>query len=153
VRLVSDSGEQLGIMPTSQAFAIALEKGLDLVEVAPNANPPVCRIMDYGKFRYEQSKKEKSSKKKQTSVHVKEIRLRPKIEDHDYEFKMKHARKFLDAGNKLKATVIFRGREMAHREFGKQLLDRLIEDLEDIAKVEKMPSMEGRQMVMYFVKK
>ena len=153
VRLVSDSGEQLGIMPTIRALELASEKGLDLVEVAPNANPPVCRIMDYGKFRYEQSKKEKSSKKKQTSVHVKEIRLRPKIESHDYEFKMKHARKFLDAGNKVKATVIFRGREMAHREFGKRLLDRLIEDLDDIAKVEKMPSMEGRQMVMYFVKK
>ena len=153
MRLVSDRGEQLGIMPTSRALEIAQEKGLDLVEVAPNATPPVCRIMDYGKFKYEQSKKEKSSKKKQTSIHVKEIRLRPKIEDHDYEFKMKHARKFLEAGNKVKATVIFHGREMAHKEFGKRLLDRLIEDLEDIAKVEKMPSMEGRQMVMYFVKK
>jgi len=143
----------LGIMPVTQALRLAEEEGLDLVEVAPNANPPVCKIMDYGKYKYELAKKEKSTKKKQVSMHVKEIRMRPKIEEHDYEFKTKHARKFLEAGNKVKATVIFRGRELAHQEFGRELLNRFIEDLSDIAKVVREPVMEGRQMVTYLVKK
>ncbi len=140
-------------MPISQALRLAEEQELDLVEVAPNSNPPVCRIMDFGKYKYEQSKKEKSNKKKQVSMQVKEIRLRPKIEEHDYEFKTKHARKFLEAGNKVKATVIFRGREMAYQQFGRELLNRMIEDLSDIAKVAREPIMEGRQMVVYLVKK
>ena len=143
----------MGIMPVTQALRLAEEEGLDLVEVAPNANPPVCKIMDYGKYKYELAKKEKSTKKKQMSMHVKEIRMRPKIEEHDYEFKTKHARKFLEAGNKVKATVIFRGRELAHQEFGRELLNRFIEDLSDIAKVVREPVMEGRQMVTYLVKK
>ena len=143
----------MGIMPVTQALRLAEEEGLDLVEVAPNANPPVCKIMDYGKYKYELAKKEKSTKKKQVSMHVKEIRMRPKIEEHDYEFKTKHARKFLEAGNKVKATVIFRGRELAHQEFGRELLNRFIEDLSDIAKVVREPVMEGRQMVTYLVKK
>ncbi|RME01985.1 MAG: translation initiation factor IF-3 [Calditrichaeota bacterium] len=153
VRVVSSDGKQLGIMPISQALRLAEEQELDLVEVAPNSNPPVCRIMDFGKYKYEQSKKEKSNKKKQVSMQVKEIRLRPKIEEHDYEFKTKHARKFLEAGNKVKATVIFRGREMAYQQFGRELLNRMIEDLSDIAKVAREPIMEGRQMVVYLVKK
>ncbi len=143
----------MGIMPVTQALRLAEEKGLDLVEVAPNANPPVCRIMDYGKYKYEQSKKEKSHKKKQAATQVKEIRLRPKIEEHDYEFKLKHARKFLEGGHKVKATVMFRGREMAHQEFGHALIKRFIEDLADIAKVAREPTMEGRQIVVYLVKK
>ncbi len=143
----------MGIMPVTQALRLAEEEGLDLVEVAPNANPPVCKIMDYGKYKYELAKKEKSTKKKQMSMHVKEIRMRPKIEEHDYEFKTKHARKFLEAGNKVKATVIFRGRALAHQEFGRELLNRFIEDLSDIAKVVREPVMEGRQMVTYLVKK
>ena len=126
---------------------------MDLVEVAPNANPPVCKIMDFGKYKYELSKKEKSSKKKQVIIHVKEIRLRPKIDDHDYDFKAKHARKFLEAGNKVKATVLFRGRELAYKEFGRKVLERLIEDLSDVAKIERAPVQEGRNMIMYLVKK
>ncbi|MDQ7052126.1 MAG: translation initiation factor IF-3 [candidate division KSB1 bacterium] len=153
VRVVSEDGQQLGIMPITQALQIAENKGLDLVEVAPNANPPVCRIMDYGKYKYEQSKKEKSHKKKQAATQVKEIRLRPKIEEHDYEFKLKHARKFLEGGHKVKATVLFRGREMAHQEFGHALIKRFIQDLEDVAKVAREPTMEGRQIVVYLVKK
>jgi len=150
---VRDDGEQLGIIPLEEALRIAQDAGLDLVEVAPTANPPVCRIMDFGKFKYEQSKKDKSNKKKQATISVKEIRLRPKIEEHDYEFKAKHARKFIEAGNKVKVTVMFRGREMAHKEFGKRILDRMIEDLSDVAKVASPPAMEGRFMVMYLDKK
>ena len=132
---------------------MAMEESLDLVEVAPNANPPVCRIMDFGKFKYEQSKKDKASKKKQAVINVKEIRLRPKIEAHDYDFKTKNARKFIEAGNKVKATVMFRGREMMHKEFGREVLDRMIEDLSDVAKVAAEPTMEGRFMTMYLIKK
>ncbi len=128
-------------------------RGLDLVEVAPNADPPVCRIMDFGKYKYELSKKEKSNKKKQAVINLKEIRLRPKIETHDFEFKAKHARKFLESGSKVKATVLFRGRELAYKEFGKRVLEDLIEELSDIAKVERAPLMEGRNMIMYLVKK
>jgi len=153
VRVVTDEGEQVGVKPIDEALRLAEDAGLDLVEVAPNANPPVCKIMDFGKYKYELSKKEKSSKKKQVTISVKEIRLRPKIEEHDYDFKMKHARKFLEAGNKVKATVLFRGRELAHKEFGRNLLERLKEDLADIAKVEREPLFEGRNMVMFLVKK
>lgn len=153
MRVVKEYGEQVGIKPINEALQLAYEDGLDLVEISPNANPPVCKIMDFGKYKYELSKKEKSSKKKQATVNLKEIRLRPKIEEHDYDFKMKHARKFLEAGNKVKASVLFRGRELAHKEFGRKILDRLQEDLSDISKVEREPLLEGRNMVMYLVKK
>lgn len=123
------------------------------MEVSPEAKPPVCKLMDYGKYKYQLSKKEKSTRKKQQVVHVKEIRLRPKIDTHDFNFKTNHARKFLEKGNKVKASVIFRGRELAHQEFAIELLRKMAEELEDIAKVEREPTMEGRVMSMYLVKK
>lgn len=140
-------------MPFEEALQRAIDRGLDLVEVAPDAKPPVCRIMDYGKYKYELSKKEKASRKRQHTVQVKEIRFRPKIEEHDLLFKIKHARKFLEEGNRVKVTVLFRGREMAHKEFGAKVLDRVIQELDDIAKVDREPQMEGRLMVMYLAKK
>jgi len=151
--VIGVDGEQFGILSTDEALSRAAAANYDLVEIAPNAEPPVCRIMDYGKFKYEQSKKEKISRKRQTIIHVKEIRFRPKIENHDYEFKVKHARKFLEDGDKVKASVIFRGREMVHQEFGREVLRNMIEDLQDIAKVEHEPKMEGRILVTYLVKK
>jgi translation initiation factor IF-3 len=150
---VDETGKQLGIVPIEEALTIASERGLDLVEVAPEAQPPVCRIMDYGKYKYDLSKKEKASRKRQHTVQVKEIRFRPKIDEHDLMFKIKHARKFLEEGNRVKVTVLFRGREMAHREFGTRLLQRVKEELEDVAKVEREPQMEGRLMVMHLAKK
>lgn len=132
---------------------MAEETGLDLVEVSPNSEPPVCKIMDFGKYKYELSKKEKLVRKRQHVIHIKEIRLRPRIEEHDYEFKVKNARKFLDQGNKVKFNVMFRGREMAHQEFGKDLLNRIIDELEDVAKPENTPQLEGRNMVLFLVKK
>jgi len=132
---------------------MAIEQGLDLVEVSPNSDPPVCKIMDFGKYKYELSKKEKLVKKKQHIIQVKEIRLRPSIENHDIDFKLKNARKFIEQGNKVKFNVIFRGREMAHQEFGKQLLGKIIEELSDIAKSENVPRLEGRNMVLYLIKK
>jgi translation initiation factor IF-3 len=132
---------------------LADEKGLDLVEISPDAKPPVCKVLDYGKYRYEISKKEKDSKKKQHVIILKEIRLRPRTEDHDLEFKIKHARKFLEQKNKVKFTVMFRGREMAYKEFGEKLLDRVVEKLEDIAKVEMDKKFEGRSLTMTFVNK
>ncbi len=130
---------------------MADEEGLDLVEISPDAKPPVCKILDYGKYRYEISKKEKDSKKKQHVIVLKEIRLRPRTEDHDLEFKIKHARKFLEQKNKVKFTVMFRGREMAYKEFGEKLLDRVVDKLEDIAKVEMDKKFEGRSLTMTFV--
>jgi translation initiation factor IF-3 len=153
VRLVGADGEQVGIVSTPEALAKAEAVGLDLVEVAPNAEPPVCRVMDFGKYKYELSKKEKTSKKKSATIHVKEVRFRPKIEDHDFDFKAKHMRKFLQDGDKVKATVTFRGREMVHQEFGKAVVERLIETLSDVAKPERDPLMEGRNLVVYFIKK
>ncbi len=132
---------------------MASSQGLDLVEVAPEASPPVCKIMDYGKFKYQQSKKEKLTKKKQHVVSVKEIRLRPKIDEHDFNFKIGHARKFLEKGHKVKATVLFRGREMSHKEFAHKLLERMATELGDISKVERQPVMEGRMMTMFLIKK
>jgi len=129
------------------------EAGLDLVEVSPNSKPPVCKIMDYGKYKYELAKKEKEKRKKQHTVVTKEIRLRPKTDEHDFQFKMRHARKFIESGNRLKATVMFRGRENAHREIGAELLNRLKEELSDIAKVEKDTKLEGGQLILYMVKK
>ncbi|MCA8983015.1 MAG: translation initiation factor IF-3 [Planctomycetaceae bacterium] len=146
IRVVSNEGEMLGVIETAKALALALESGLDLVEVAPNERPPVCRIMDYGKFKYEQKRKaSKNTKVHQTQL--KEIRLRPKIGEHDIEFKMKKARDFLAHRDKVKLTVMFKGRENAHHERGRDVLNSIVADLEDIAKLEKPPGMEsGRSM-------
>lgn len=141
------------MVDTVKALELAEQSGLDLVEVSPKANPPVCKIMDYGKYKYELSKKEKIVKKRQQVILVKEIRLRPKIEIHDFDFKVKHARKFLEEGNKVKLTVMFKGREMAHLEFGKELLERFQMELSDVAKVEKSAQLEGRNMILIFTKK
>ncbi len=137
----------------SDALRRAESAGLDLVEVSPNSAPPVCKIMDFGKFKYELSKKEKETRKKQHVISTKEIRMRPKIEEHDFEFKIKHARKFLLEGDRVRASVQFKGREMIHQEFGRKILERFIEGLQDIAKTEKDPVMEGGQLVVFFVKK
>jgi len=144
VRVVGADGEQVGLMETRQALDMARDAGLDLVEVAPNARPPVCRIMDYGKYKYEQSRKIRKARKQQHGVHVKEVKMRPRIDDHDYEFKMANARRFLEARDKVKFTVQFRGREMAHKEFGMKLIERLLADIDDIAVVENPPRSEGR---------
>lgn len=146
--MIGADGQQVGIIPTSEALQRAQEAGLDLVEVSPNARPPVCRILDYGKYKYNLSKKAADSKKKQHVVSIKGMRYRPKTEEHDYQFKLKHVRSFLEQGNKVKCFVLFRGRERAHTEFGKRILDRLIEDLADIASVESNPRMEGHSMNM-----
>ncbi len=153
MRLVGADGEQVGIVSVSEALAKAEAAALDLVEVAPTADPPVCRIMDFGKYKYELSKKEKTSKKKSATIQVKEVRFRPKIEEHDFDFKAKHMREFLKDGDKVKATVTFRGREMVHQEFGRAVVTRLIEMLADVAKPERDPLMEGRNLVVYFIKK
>ena len=130
-----------------------MEASLDLVEIVPTADPPVCKIIDYGKYKYELSKKEKIQKKKQHVIHVKEIRLSPKIEQHDIEFKIKHARKFIEQGDKVKFNIVFKGRQIAHKEFGDQLFEKIIEELTDIAKVESDPQFEGRNMVAVLIKK
>jgi translation initiation factor IF-3 len=148
VRVISPDGEQLGIIPIEQALSIAEEQGLDLVEVAPLARPPVCRIMDYGKFKYEEQRKAREARKKQHHVQIKEVKMRPGIEDHDFDFKTRHARRFLEEGNKVKLTMMFRGRQMAHPEIGRQVLDRVSEMLSDVAKVEASPTMEARAMTM-----
>ena len=140
----------MGIVSPAKALAIAAEKELDLVEIAPQAKPPVCKIMDYGKFRYEQQKKEKAQKKKQQTVSVKEVRYHPTTDTHDFDFKLRHARQFLLDGNKVKASVVFRGRQMAHQELGLELLQKLHDALDDIALVEKEANMEGRQMIAIF---
>lgn len=148
VRLVGPEGEMLGVTPVAQAIEKAGDFGLDLVEVSPNAEPPVCKILDYGKYKYEEQKKRNEQKKKQKVVSVKEIKLRPGIDIHDYEVKMKAARKFLDQGDKVKVTIRFRGREMAHQELGLQVLIKMRDQLEELAKVEQMPKSEGRMMTM-----
>ncbi len=140
-------------MDTAKALKIAAEHDLDLVEIAPNASPPVCRIMDYGKYRYKLSKKGKESKKKQHVIHIKEIRLRPTIDEHDIEFKMKHARKFIESGNHLRIRILFRGRQLAHPELGQAILRRVQQELEDIAQMEKEPTKEGRSIVANFIHK
>ena len=149
VRLIDEEGQQVGVIPTFDALQMARERGLDLVEVAPNAVPPVCRLMDYGKFRYEESRKERESRKNQHVVELKEVRIRPKIDDHDLETKGRNAAKFLDAGDKVKLTVLFRGREMAHPDIGRGLLDQLAEQLRPHGSVEQPPRMEGRTMTMF----
>jgi translation initiation factor IF-3 len=153
VRVINPNGVQLGIMSPQEALQTAMSLGLDLVEVAPDANPPVCRIMDYGKYRYEQSKKAKDAKKKQTVIQIKEIKMRPKTDEHDLEFKTRHIERFLKEGNKAKITMIFRGREVMHTNLGRKLLDRLAEDLKDAAIVEQLPRLEGKNMVMILAPK
>lgn len=148
VRVIDSEGEQLGIMAIADAIAAAEEAGLDLVEVSPTAKPPVCKILDYGKFKYEQQKKKNEAKKKQKTIELKEIKFRPNIDQHDYDVKMKSMHKFIDEGDKVKVTLRFRGRELAHQELGLEVLNRVKEDMAEKAKVEQNPNMEGRQMVM-----
>ncbi len=148
VRLIDNNGNQRGIIPTSEALKLAKEAGLDLVEVAPKANPPVCKLLDYGKYKFEQEKRDKESKKKQKQIKLKEIRMQPKIDNHDLDFKSKHIKKFLDEGNKVKVTVRFRGRELAHLDRGEMVLNRVLELIGDSYSVEKPPHMEGRFMSM-----
>lgn len=148
IRLIDADGEQAGIIPVKEALDRAKEANLDLVEVSGNSKPPVCRIMDYGRYKYEASKKQKDARKKQHSTEIKEMRFRPKVETHDYEFKTKHIREFLEDGNKVKIFVMFRGREMAHTEFGRNLLERVVKDMAELATVETYPKQEGRRMNM-----
>jgi translation initiation factor IF-3 len=148
VRLVDERGNMVGIVPRTEALTMAADAGLDLVEIAPNADPPVCKILDFGKFKYEEQKKKNEARKKQKIIEVKEIKLRPSIDDHDYEVKMRSMNKFIEEGDKVKVTMRFRGRELAHQELGMNVLMRVREDLDGIAKVEQMPRMEGRQMTM-----
>ncbi|MGI8405754.1 MAG: translation initiation factor IF-3 [Thermomicrobiales bacterium] len=149
VRLIDDEGNQVGIIQTRDALEMARERGLDLVEVAPNAVPPVCRLMDYGKFRYEQSRKERDSRKTQHVIRLKEVRIEPKIGDHDLETKGRQAAKFLDGGDKVKLSVLFRGRSITHPELGRDLLDQLQEQLREHGTIEQTPRMEGRTMTMH----
>ena len=153
IRVVSADNEQLGIKTVREALALAEEHQLDLVEVAPNGKPPVCRIMNYGKFRYEQQKREKEAKKKQKTFTLKEVKLRPHIEDHDFYVKMKNAAKFLADGNKVKVTIMFRGRELSHPELGQNVLTRFAKELGEQAVVEKDAKLEGRNMTMILAKK
>ena len=148
VLLIDQSGEKQGVMPTSSAMEAAEEAGLDLVEIVPNADPPVCKIMDYGKFRFQEQKKKAEARKRQKVVELKEIKLRPNIDTHDYEVKTKAMHRFFGEGDKVKVTLRFRGREMAHPELGMKLLQKVQEDFDEIAKVEYSPRMEGRQMIM-----
>ncbi len=153
VRLIGEDGEQLGIMSSREAQALADEAGLDLVKIAPQAKPPVCRIVDYGKFRYEQSRKQKEAKKKQKTIEIKEIRMSPNIDVNDLNTKVAAARKFLEKGNRVKVTLRFRGREMAHMQAGKHILDDFAEALAEVASIEKEPKVEGRNMTMFLVEK
>ncbi|HEX4565816.1 MAG TPA: translation initiation factor IF-3 [Vicinamibacterales bacterium] len=146
VRVIDEDGSQLGIMPPPQALAIARQKGLDLVEIAATSNPPVCRIMDFGRYQYQEQKRARSAKKHQKVIEVKEIKFRPKVDEHDYQFKKKHIERFLADGDKVKATIFFRGREMAHPEIGRRILERLIGELADVAVAETTPRQEGNQM-------
>ncbi|MBD3368071.1 MAG: translation initiation factor IF-3 [Candidatus Eisenbacteria bacterium] len=148
VRVIDADGAQIGIMQTSEALALAQERGLDLVEVSPKARPPVCKIMDYGKYMYQLKKRAKEAKKRQHVTQVKEVKMRPKIEPHDYDFKCRHAREFFEDGDKVKFTIIFRGRELAHKELGRRVLERVAETLDDVAHVEVPIRSEGRSMTM-----
>ena len=153
VRLIDEDGTQLGIVELAKARQTAETKGLDLVEVSPNSNPPVCRIMDFGKYRFEQSKKIKESKKKQAVVILKEMRLRPKIEEHDYQTKLRQTIGFLKKGFKVKITLRFRGREMAHTDIGREVVERMIKDLDEVGTLENRPKLEGRVIVALLVPK
>lgn len=151
--MVSETGEQLGIMPPKEALKIALSKGLDMVEVAPNAKPPVCKIMDIGKYKYEQSKRDREARKKQRIINVKEVKLRPNIEDHDFDVKTKNAIRFLMEGDKVKVTIMFRGRELSHPELGRDLLNRVAVLVKEMAVIEKDPKLEGKNMTMILTPK
>ncbi len=153
VRVIDPDGNQVGILPLYKALATAGDFGLDLVEVSPNATPPVCKIMDYGRYKYEQTKKRQEAKKKQTVFHVKEIKVRPKTGDHDLETKIGHIKKFIDKKDKVKVTVMFRGREITLSDLGRELLARIAEEVEDIAVVEMAPKFEGRTMIMVLAPK
>jgi translation initiation factor IF-3 len=153
VRVVTEDGETLGVMDTRDAIQEARRRGIDLVEIAPKAQPPVCKLIDYGKFLYEQKKRAHDAKKKQVTVQVKEIKFRPGTDDHDYKYRMEHAREWLEDGDKVRAAIAFRGREMTHRELGAKILKRLTEELADIADVEVAPKMEGYQMFTIFLPK
>ncbi len=153
VRVIVDEGDQLGVMATHEALRLAEEKGLDLVEISPRAFPPVCRIMDYGKYKYEEAKKKQQARKKASTVEIKEIKFRPKTEGHDLQFKVKHIRRFVEGGNKVRLVVVFRGREITHPQTGQAMLNRVLELVNDIASVEAHPNMEGRRMLMVIAPK
>lgn len=145
---MGEDGTQLGIMPTREAVAMAGEQGLDLVEVAPKAEPPVCRIMDYGKYQYQQKKKQQEARKKQVQIQLKEVKFRPKTDEHDFQTKVRHIRRFLEGGDRCKVTVFFRGREIVHKDKGMEILTRVRQELEEVAKVDQVPKFEGRTMSM-----
>lgn len=151
VRVIGAEGEQIGILSRMEAMALAREAGMDLVEVAATADPPVCRIMDFGKFRYEQQQKKKEAKRNQSVVQIKEIKVRPKTDDHDYETKLRHIRRFLGDGDRCRVTVFFRGREIVHKDRGQAILERVIEDTRDVGRLEQEPSAEGRTLQMLLV--
>ena len=153
VRLVGADGQQVGVVPVEEALQAATEAGLDLVEVAPMARPPVVKVMDYGKYRFEQAKAARAARKKQHVIHVKEVKYRPGISEHDFEFKTRHARTFLEEGNKVKLTMMFRGRQVTHPELGRNVLNRVYEAVKDLAKVEAHPKLEGRNMTMVLAPK
>ena len=153
VRLIDDAGEQKGVLPTAEALRMAKELGLDLVEIAPQSNPPVCKILDYGKFKFEQEKKLKDNRKHQKIVKIKEVRMQPKVDDHDLDFKSKHVRGFLLEGNKVKVTIRFRGRELAHTEIGEEVLKSVLVKIEGLYVMESPPRMEGRFMSMMLIPK
>ena len=153
VRVVNADGEMVGVISKEEGIEIAIEAGLDLVEVSPNADPPVCKVLDYGKYKYEAQKKANEARKKQKVIDVKEIKMRPGIDEHDYQVKMRSVRRFLDEGDKVKMTIRFRGREMAHQELGMKVLDRVREDVDELAKVEQFPKSEGRLMTMVIAPK
>ncbi|WP_341868828.1 translation initiation factor IF-3 [Sulfitobacter delicatus] len=148
IRLIGADGENVGVVTPSRAMEMADEAGLDLVEISPNANPPVCKIMDFGKFKYEQQKRESEARKKQKIIEIKEVKFRPNTDTNDYDVKMRNVFKFLEGGDKVKITLRFRGREMAHQNLGRELLERVAEDTKEMGRVENFPKMEGRQMVM-----
>lgn len=153
LRVIGPGGEQLGILSKAEALGKAEALNLDLVEVAPTATPPVCKIMDYGKFRYQQQKRAHDAKKKQTVIQIKEVKVRPKIDEHDYQFKLQHVKRFLDGGDKAKISVVFRGREIVHKDIGQKLLERFIEDTQELGEVESTPKMEGRNMTILLTAK
>ena len=153
VRLINELGEMVGVLDVREAEEMAVEAGLDLIEISPNADPPVCKIGDYGKYKYEAQKKANEARKKQKVIEVKEIKLRPGIDDHDYDVKMRQMRSFLEEGDKVKVTLRFRGREMAHQDLGVKVLERVRDELADLSKIETYPRLEGRQMVMVLTTK
>lgn len=153
VRVVGDGGEQFGVMSTRDALQLAQDRHVDLVEVSPTARPPVCRLMDYGKFKYEQAKRDRESRKKQKVVSVKELKMRPSIEDHDFDVKVKNARRFLEEGDKVKCTMVFRGREIVHASLAQETLKKLAELVSDVGAVERVPRVEGRAMIMILAPK